>query len=50
MVVDKLTVRDILEHLDIIIEYLTYNEACCSALDIALQLRDEIEETAYNDE
>ena len=46
---DNMTINDVLEHLDIIIDYLTYNQDCCTALDIALELKDEIMDSAYND-
>lgn len=43
------TINDVLEHLDIVIEYLTYYDNCCSSLDIALELREDILENAYDD-
>jgi hypothetical protein len=47
---DRVTVRDVLDHLDTIIEYLTYHDDCCSALDIALELKEDIMDSAYNDD
>ena len=49
---NKLTTQEILEHIDIIIDHLTYHDTCYSALDIAIQLKEEIEYSLdqYNDD
>lgn len=47
---DQMTTNDVLELLDTIIEYLTYHDDCCAALDIALELKEEIMESAYNND
>jgi hypothetical protein len=46
---DIMTIEDILEQLDTIIEYLSEHSKCGSALYIANQLRDEIDDMLYDD-
>jgi hypothetical protein len=46
---NDMTVDEVLEHVDTIIDYLTYNNECESALYIANQLRDEIEDSLYDE-
>ncbi len=42
------TVDEVLECLDSVIEFLTDHDSCCSALEIAIELREEIIDTVYN--